>query len=343
MARREEKILIVDDDSIIRRFLTKELSREGYLCQEAGSVGEALAKMESVPFDLVLLDVRMPDGSGMDLLPEIKDKYTDTAVIMITAVSDVETAIMAMKMGTYDYIIKPVDLNMLNFSIDRALDRRRLILENRSYQFHLEEKVEEQTRKIRASFLNAISALAYALEAKDKYTSGHSQRVTETAIAITEELGISQENIDKIRLAGLVHDIGKIGIRESILNKQGKLTEEEFQHIKSHPEVGERILMPIIEDKEILDMVKHHHERYDGRGYPDGLKAEQIPLGARIMAVADTCDAMTSDRPYREAMSIEDAFTEIERCKGSQFDPEVVDAFLRIKKCAFSAIRYEHS
>ena len=338
MAGREEKILIVDDDGIIRRLLTKELSGEGYQCQEAGSAEEALARTGSVPFDLILLDVNMPDKSGIELLPEIKDKYPDTPIIMITAISDVETAIKAIRAGAYDYIIKPTDPEILNLSINRALDKRRLILENKSYQLHLEEKVKEQTRKIRASFLNAISALAYALEANDKYTSGHSQRVTETAVALARELNISQENIDKIRLVGLIHDIGKIGIRESILNKPGKLTDEEFQHIKSHPETGERILIPIIGDKEVLDMVRHHHERYGGRGYPDGLEAAQIPLGARILAVADTYDAMTSDRPYREAMSIEAACGEVERCRGSQFDPEIVDAFLNIKKCVTSAI-----
>jgi len=219
-----------------------------------------------------------------------------------------------------------------------------------------EEKIRKQAKKIRASSLNSITSLVYALEAKDKYTSGHSQRVTEMATAIARELGMPQDEVEKIRLAGLVHDIGKIGVRESVLNKADKLTDEDYRHVKSHCELGERILKPIVEDEEILKMVRHHHERYDGNGYPDGLSAQQIPKGARILAVADAYtdmsgertgeeklsrgarilavadayDAMTSDRPYREAMTSEDACTELETCKGKQFDPAVVDAFLRV-------------
>ena len=329
MAEKQETILVVDDEAVVRELLYQSLSQEGYLCETAGDADQALDRITNVLPALVLLDINMPGKSGMELLPEIIAKYPDTAVIMVTAVSNIETAIKLLKMGAYDYVIKPINLNVLTVSIDRALDRRRLILENRSYQLHLEEKVEEQTRKIRSSFLNAIAALACALEAKDKYTSGHSQRVTEIAVAIAQKIDMPRDMVEKIRLAGLIHDIGKIGIRESVLDKPGKLTDEEYQHIKSHPELGERILAPIVEDREIMDMVRHHHERYDGRGYPDGLEAEQIPAGARIMAVADSYDAMTSDRPYRQAMSAEEACAEIQRCRDSQFDTDVVDAFLK--------------
>ena len=197
---------------------------------------------------------------------------------------------------------------------------------------YLKQKVEKQANKIRESFLNALTALAYALEAKDKYTSGHSQRVAEISVAIAREMGLSRQDINKIRLAGLIHDIGKIGVRASVLNKPGRLNDDEYQHIKTHSEIGEHILTPIVEDEQILKTVRHHHERYDGTGYPDGLSGEQIPLGAKILAVADAYDAITSERPYRKAMSIQSACHEIELCKGSQFDPEVADTFLRIKK-----------
>ena len=359
MTGKQGTILIVDDEESVRGLLHQRLAREGYHCQEAGSADQALAQLRSNPAELVLLDIKMPGKSGIELLPEIKADYPDTAVIMATAVTDANIAIQCMKDGAYDYVTKPFNLDEVILSVARALEKRRLELENRDYQQHLEQKVEEQARKIRASFLNSITALAYALEAKDTYTSGHSQRVTEIAVAIAQELGlpqesiekirvsglihdisISQESIEKIRFAGLIHDIGKIGIKESILNKPGKLTDEEYRHIKSHPEVGERILAPIVEDKEILEIVRHHHERYDGKGYPDGLKAERIPLGARILAVADTYDAMTSERPYREAMSIETACNEIKRCKGTQFDPAVADAFL---KTALSSIILERA
>jgi len=334
MTEKQKTILIVDDKEAIVRLLHQKLSGEGYRCEAAGSAEQALDRLRSNAVELVILDIKMPGKSGTELLPEIKASYPDTAVIMATAVTDTNIAIECMKQGAYDYLTKPFDLDEVVLSVDRALEKRRLELENRDYQQHLEQKVEEQAKKIRVSFLSAITALAYALEAKDKYTSGHSQRVAEVSVAIAKELGMPQDSIDKIRLAGLVHDIGKIGVKESILNKAGKLTDEEYQHIKSHCEAGEHILIPIVEDEEILKTVRHHHERYDGRGYPDGLSGEQIPLGARILAVADAYDAMTSERPYREAMSDETACIEIERCKGIQFDPRVVDAFLRTTKFA---------
>jgi len=338
MTEKQKTILIVDDEEVIRRLLHQKLSGEGYHCEEAGSAEQALDRLRSNTIELVILDIKMPGKSGIELLPEIEAGYPDTAVIMATAITDTSTAIQCMKQGAYDYLTKPFDLDEVILSVVRALEKRRLELENRDYRQHLEQKVEEQAQKIRASFFSAITALAYALEAKDKYTSGHSQRVTEISVAIAKELGMPRNSIEKIRLAGLIHDIGKIGVKESVLNKPGKLTDEEYQHIKSHCDVGERILTPIVEDEEILKAVRHHHERYDGRGYPDGLSDEQIPLGARILAVADTYDALTSERPYREAMSTETAFAEIERGKGTQFDPEVTNAFLRIRKFASSVV-----
>jgi putative two-component system response regulator len=342
-------ILIADDEPRVREILSRKLIKEGYNCVTADDGSRALKKLSAQPFDLALLDVMMPGKSGADVLKEIQNKYPDTAVIMVTAVSDPDTAIQLMRMGAFDYIIKPVDLDILMVSVERALERRNLMLENKGYQLHLEQKVEEQTEKVRSSVLNSIRALAYALEAKDQYTQGHSDRVTEIAMAIAAELAIPTRTAEKLRLAGLLHDIGKIGIRESVLNKQGKLTEEEYEHIKSHSEVGEHILQPIIEDGEILEMVRHHHERYDGKGYPDGLSAEQIPQGTMVLAVAeayettlsqgaltlavsDAYDAMTSDRPYREAMSPEAALAVLEKGKGTQFDPIIVDALLRVVK-----------
>ena len=208
----------------------------------------------------------------------------------------------------------------------------RLELENRDYQQHLEQKVTEQAQKIRVAFLNAITALVYALEAKDEYTSGHSQRVAEISVAIAGKLELPPVITEQIRLAGSVHDIGKIGVRESILNKPRGLTNKEYQQLKSHCEAGERILAPIVETELIVKSVRHHHEHYDGSGYPDGLCGTQIPLGARILAVADAYDAMTSHRPYREAMNVEIAVNEIVRGTGTQFDPEVVQAFFKSRK-----------
>ena len=332
MTRKRERILIVDDEEAIRRLLYQKLASEGYQCRGAKNADQALDELKRNSIGLVLLDIKMPGKSGVELLPEIRVGYPDTAVMMVTAITDSSTAIQCMKEGAYDYITKPFNLDEVVLSVDRALEKRRLELENRDYQQHLEQKVKEQAKKIRASFLNAVTSLAYALEAKDRYTSGHSQRVAETSVSTAKELGMPRDSIEKIRLAGLIHDIGKIGVRESVLNKPGKLTDEEFQHIQYHCEKGEHILNPIVEDEEILKAVRHHNERYDGKGYPDRLKGKQIPLGARILAVADTYDAMTSERPYREAMSDETACAEIKRCKDTQFDLKVADAFLRTRK-----------
>jgi len=338
MTNKQETILIVDDEELIRKLLHQKLSDEGYHCERAGSAEQALDKLQDNSFELVILDIKMPGKSGIELLPEIKVNYPDIAVIMSTAITDTNVAIQCMKQGAYDYLNKPFSLDEVILSVARALEKRRLVIENRDYQQHLEQKVEAQASRIRASFLSAVTALVYALEAKDKYTSGHSERVAETSVAIARELGLPWDNVEKIRLAGLIHDIGKIGMRESILNKPAGLTEEEFQHVKYHPEIGERILNPIVDDDEILMMVRNHHERYDGTGYPDRLSGKQMPLGARILAVADSYDAMTSERPYRKAMSVETACAEIERGKGTQFDPRVADAFLRTSKLAKSIV-----
>jgi putative two-component system response regulator len=334
MVEKQPVILIVDDEAVVRRVLAEKVGGAGYRCEQASSADEALAKIKSTEVQLAILDVKMPGRSGIELLTEIKAAHSDIAVIMATAVIDISTAIECLKQGAYDYITKPFNLDEVVLSIDRALEKRRLELEIRDYQLHLEQKVEEQAQKIRTAFLNAITSLAYALEAKDKYTSGHSQRVAGISVAIAAELGLSKPEIEKIRLAGLIHDIGKIGVREAVLNKPGKVSAEEYQHILSHSDIGEHILTPIVEDEAILKAVRHHHERYDGTGYPDGLSGEEIPLAARILAVADTYDAIISGRPYRAPESIPTACAEIKHHRGGQFDPKVVDAFLSIRKSA---------
>ena len=323
-----ERILVVDDVASIRIAFSRKLTGEGYECMMAEDGENALALLKKYPFALVLLDITMPRMSGRSVLQEIVAKYPDTAVIMITAIDNAETAIELLKMGAYDYVIKPVYFDELPLRIQRALDRRTLMLENKEYRLNLEEKVRKQTDKIRDSFFNSLKSLALALEAKDKYTSGHSQRVADIAVSIAKKLNMTSKEIEQLRFASLVHDIGKIGIKESVMNKEGGLTDDEYEYISTHSMIGENILTPVIEDKEILKMVRHHHERYDGRGYPDGLPAQQIPLGARIVAVADMVDAMTSDRPYRKSVSREMASNELKRHASTQFDPQIVDAFI---------------
>jgi len=335
--REQESILVVDDEPHVADILAKHLHVEGYATCTAENAREALGKIRQEEYSLLLSDIRMPGMSGLELLKEARSIAPDMAVVMVTAVLDRETAVEALRSGAYDYVVKPFDLDDVTLSIKRALEKRRLVLENRDYQLNLEKKVEERTRElahksreIRELSLNAIKALVFALEAKHKHTEGHSRRVAAHAAGIAAEMGLPQDDIDRIELAGLLHDIGKIGIRDSILNKAGPLTEEEFEHVKTHPLVAERILHPIDELNGIVECVKHEHERWDGSGYPDGLKGDEIPLGARIIAVADVFDALTSARAYRGAYKIKPALEMMRGGRGSHFAPEVLDAFLNM-------------
>lgn len=341
MNKNGSNVMVVDDEGTIREVLYRTLSDEGYSCRMAAGVDEALALLEQEPADLILSDIMMPGRNGTELLQEVMGKSPDTAVIMVTAVADTQTAINSMRMGAYDYVTKPFNLVEVLMSVERALEKRSLIITNREYREHLEQRVEEQTGLIRETFLGAVKALAQALEAKDPYTNGHSMRVTELSLTMAAEMGLDRSQVDRIRLAGQVHDIGKIGVPEEILHKEGKLTDQEFDFIKSHPSMGEKILRPVIKDQEVLAIVRSHHERFNGDGYPNGLSADEIPLGARIMAVADAYDAMTSNRPYRKALSPEKAREQLALNKGKQFDPEIVDLFLCIEEklpfCPLSA------
>ena len=325
-----ENILVVDDEEGIRRILTHKLSGMGYHCLEASNSIQALEILGKETIGLVILDMKMPGQSGLEILPEIRKRFPQTSIIMATAVSDVNTVVESMKLGAYDYLTKPFNLTEVGMSAHRALEKRRLEIALNDYHEHLQQKVDEQSKIIRNSFLNAITSLAFALDAKDSYTNGHSVRVSDISVKVAKELALPDDQVEKIRIAGLIHDIGKIGIPETLLNKVDKLTEEEFRRIQAHSAIGEHILKPIVDDYEVLSMVRHHHERFDGRGYPDGLSKGQIPVGARILSVVDSYDAMTSDRPYRKAIALESVTKEIERNRSTQFDPSVVDAFIKI-------------
>jgi len=272
---------------------------------------------------------------GIELLRNIRLADRDVAVIMVTGAPDLDGALEAMRLGAHDHLSKPLNLDHLALTVDRAIEKKRLVEENREYQRDLESKVEERTKQLydaneelRRLFMGSIKALAQALEAKDEYTQGHSERVSEIAVGISKYLSLSEVEIQDIWLAGLLHDIGKIGVRESVLNKPGKLDASEWESIQRHPVVAERILCPIEELSAVISMVRHHHERFDGSGYPDGLQGADIPLGARILSVADAYDALTSRRPYRDALSVKEALSVLEDASGSQFDPVIVRAFV---------------
>ena len=322
--------LIVDDEPRLRQVFVHLMRNDGFSCLEAENGEQAIAVLEREPVTLVMSDLRMPRLDGIELLREIRARWPDTAVVMITAVADVEIAVNCLALGAADYVIKPYQLEDVRARVAQALEKRRLILENRAYRESLEERVQQQARRLEELFLASVQSLAEALELKDPYTRGHSIRVSQYSSVIARGMGLSGEMLRQIELGGHVHDIGKIGVRETVLNKPDRLTPEEYQHIMTHPVLGWRILAPLLGDTpNALNIVRSHHERFDGRGIPDGLAGTEIPLEARIAAAADAFDAMTSDRPYRASeMTLELAVAEIRRCSGSQFDPSVVEALV---------------
>jgi putative nucleotidyltransferase with HDIG domain len=252
------------------------------------------------------------------------------AIVMLTGVAEVATAVECLKLGALDYISKPVHIEEVRARVDKALEKRELVLQNRFYRQHLESRVRELDRRNKQSLINGVQMLVHALEAKDAYTSGHSTRVSRYAVKTAVQLGYTGERLEQIRLGGELHDIGKIGTREDLLNKPGPLTPAEFQRIKEHAALGERILAPFMaESPSVLRIVRSHHERLDGAGFPDGLFGGSIPHEARIVAVVDAFDAMTTNRAYRPSRTPTDALDELRRCAGTHFDGEIVEAFLR--------------
>ena len=346
-----KEILVVDDEPLIREIIIRKLSEFGYIATPVENAFEALNKMREKSYPLVLSDIMMPGMDGIELLKRLRSLYPDTAVVMITAVSNVNIAIEALREGAYDYLIKPFNFEEVVLSVKNAFERRDLILENRLYQKHLEALVENQTSEIRqllsreqerSSELNkaleeiqithdaTIDALSAALDYRDNETEGHSQRVVRYSLEIGKVLGLERRNLEVLARGTLLHDIGKIGVPDSILWKPGKLTDEEWVEMRKHVEYGFKMLKSIHFLKDAALIVQHHHERYDGSGYPNRMSGDNIVIGARIFAIADTYDAMTTDRPYRKALTDRDAREEIKRCNGAQFDPRITEAFFQI-------------
>jgi putative nucleotidyltransferase with HDIG domain len=332
------KILIVDDEAEIRTLLMRGLSNHSFECIQSSNAFDAVDKLHNHQFSLVMSDVCMPGMSGIELLQYIKKNDPDLSVIMITGVLDLKTAVDSLKMGACDYITKPFDLLAVRRAVSQALERHRLTMENRYYQRELERLVQERTcelhgalKEVEEGYRFTLEALAAALDAREHETQAHSHRVREYAVTLAECLDLKGEALIDIGRGALLHDIGKIGVPDSILLKPAKLTSEEWVRMKLHPQVGYEILKSIKFLTPAAEIVLAHQERWDGTGYPNGLAGRSIPLGARIFGVVDTLDAMTSDRPYRKAMSFEMARAEVQRCSGTQFDPRVAEAFLSIE------------
>lgn len=338
-------ILVIDDEEVICDLIRNVLTRKDFSVTTASESKKGVGLAEQKYFDAILVDLQMPGVDGIKILEKIKAINPDNTVIIITGYPSFETAKEALHSGAFDYLVKPFDLEELTFIVNKAVAYHRLTEENKKMaiqiaedNINLEKKVLEKAKdmqglyeELQATYMNTIKALAKALDAKDQYTHSHSENVTKYAMLIAREMGLSEEDINNIKDACELHDIGKIGIDDYILNKAGKLTKEEWDQIKLHPQKGAEILKPLKFLNGIVDVVVQHHEKYNGSGYPDGLKAEQIKLGARIIAVADAYDAMASERPYRKkAFSKEEAISEIKKHSGTQFDPKVVAAFLRV-------------
>ena len=339
------RLLIVDDDPVIRKVLSIGLENAGFQVDTVESGKEALSfirRSQEHP-DCILLDIRMPEMSGIDVLDLVKKDYPLVSIVMLTAQTDLETAVDTMKRGAFDYIVKPVRKPQLVETIKKALrfrqiqlDNERLAKENLEYQKSLEKKVEERTRKLieaykklKESNLETVKVLAETIEAKDPYTRGHCNRVRILSSNMAGIIGVDRENIEVLEYGSLLHDIGKIGISETLLHKVGNLTENERKTLQQHTIIGENILNTIDFFKPCLFIVRSHHERYDGKGYPDGTDHDNIGVSARIVAIADAFDAMTSTRPYRKALSTEVALNELMSGSGTQFDPMLIDTFIQ--------------
>ena len=330
-----EKILIVDDEPNVRSVLLKHFEEEGSACMGSPSALDALDLMKNQAFSLIISDVMMPGMSGMEFLRLAKKLSPETAFIVITGLMDINTAIDSLRIGADDFITKPFELTAIRRAVDRALDRRRLLIENRFYREELERQVRERTFElnealydVEESYKITLEALVTALDAREHETQAHSQRVREYTLTLARNLGLKHDDLIQVGRGALLHDVGKIGVQDSILLKPGKLDETEWVEMRKHPQIGYNILQSIEFLAPAAEIVLCHQERWDGRGYPNALAGLDIPLGARIFAVVDTLDAMTSDRPYRKAMSFDTALNEIRACSGSQFDPNVVSAFL---------------
>ena len=332
-------VLVVDDEASVREILAEGLSLFGYETQIAATASAAMELVRSRPIDLVLTDIDMPGETGLDLLRQVREHTRDLDVIMVTGIVDADTAVAAIREGASDYVTKPFNLEEVQIVVQRTIENRRLVRENRAYQEHLEVLVAQRTRQLQDTYENTLQALVTALDFRDNETQGHSYRVVEYAKLVAHALRVGEADLTWVRWGAILHDVGKIGIPDAILLKPGKLTDDEWTVMKQHPEMGYRMLSHIEFLKPALDVVLCHQERWDGTGYPRGLAGEQIPLGARIFAVVDTFDAMTSDRPYRAALTIDRACEEIRAFGGRQFDPVVSAAFLSIEAERWREIR----
>jgi putative nucleotidyltransferase with HDIG domain len=355
-AMTDERILVVDDDESIREIMSTMLAHAGFECRSVSSGPEAIAALQADNnYALLLSDLAMEGMDGFALLERIRRIHPQMPVVMVTAIHDISVALAAIRSGAYDYLLKPFERDQLLATVRRALENRRLTVENLAYRNKLEvlvsartellqhamSKLELAMHELERSYDITLEALGDALDLKDAETEGHSKRVTAFTMAIARAMELPTERVRVIARGAFLHDVGKMAIPDAILRKPGRLTPEEQMKMREHAQFGYQMLRKIPFLHEAAHIVWSHQERFDGSGYPRGLKGDQIPLGARIFAVADTFDAITSDRPYRAAQSISSARREIQKNSGLQFDPRVVEIFMSISDELWQQIRDE--
>lgn len=331
----EDRILIVDDEDLICTIFSKRLKKEGYSCITAYNGREALDRFYKDTLSLIVTDIKMPQMDGIELLKKVKAVDPKTMVIIMTSYPEIDLAVEAMRLGAFDFILKPVELDLVVLSVKKALERKRLEEEVEAYHNRLERLVGERTAKLQEAYyilkrahLDSVNVLVGAIDAKDPYTRGHSDRVRKMSLRMGSKLGFNETKLEGLEYGALLHDIGKIGIKDEVLQKQGSLDPDEYESIREHPLIGVKIVEGIEFFKDKIPMIRYHHEHFDGTGYPDGLVGDAIPLEARIIAVPDTFDAMTSGRPHRGRMTVEDVLMELEKEKGKKFDPHILQIFL---------------
>jgi len=331
------RILVVDDEAAIRGALARLLRSRGYEVVVAASAAAALAALEMDRFAVMLCDVRMPEMTGLEVVPLALRLDADLAIIMLTAVNDATTATAALSHGALDYLVKPVELDVLQEAVERAAHRRWLDIERRRVEEDIREEVAARTLELereqlalRELTIGVAESLITAMEAKDVYLRGHSRRVADQAASIAEELGLSPDEVEDVRMAGRLHDVGKIGVREEVLNKPGALTPEEFAHVKEHVRISMEILTPLKHIPTVLRYVLDHHEHFDGTGYPRGIAGQDISIGGRILAACDAFDALTSQRAFRDAMDPRETIDYLEPLSGRLMDPTVFSALKKV-------------
>jgi putative nucleotidyltransferase with HDIG domain len=339
------RVLAVDDELAASKLIALMLSSPAFHCTTASSGEEALVALQGERFDAVISDLQMPGISGLELLTQVRRSYPHMAFLVTTGVDDLEVGVQAMRCGADDYLVKPLRESAIRVSLESALHKRQLELEVENYRQHLEEMVVERTgrlhealHQLEKNYQSTLQALGAAIDLRDSETAGHSRRVCRYSLEIARAIGWSEKQLENLARGAYLHDIGKLGIPDRILLKPGLLSVEERKLMQRHVQIGFDLVKGIDFLSEASEIVLMHHERYDGGGYPRGLRGSEILLGARIFAIADTLDAITSDRPYRRASAFESAREIIRQCSGSQFDPLVVDVFLNVPEETWPAL-----